>query len=100
MNYGRPLTRRQAQCLHIIENFVNTYGHAPTLRELAKELGVVSVCSPSKLTEALRNKGYLKAIGTRRQSVIASPDLERNAEYRRGFEDGYFEGMQAAKGKK
>jgi repressor LexA len=53
------LTERQQEVLEIIRRHMSRNGEAPTVREIAKALGVSSTCTVQKHIEALEKKGCL-----------------------------------------
>ena len=54
----RP-TERQQQVLEIIRRHLGKYGESPTIREIARELGVRSTCTVHKHLLALERKGLI-----------------------------------------
>lgn len=52
--------RRQRELLEFLREYLRDHGHAPTLREMAKALGVSSVATIHKHLKALEKKGFLK----------------------------------------
>ncbi len=55
----RYLTARQQQVLTLIRHHIDMSGYPPTLRELARQLGVSGTLPISKHLAALEKKGYL-----------------------------------------
>ncbi len=53
------LTERQQEVLEIIRRHMSRNGQSPTVREIAKTLGVRSTCTVQKHLEALEKKGCL-----------------------------------------
>lgn len=53
------LTERQQEVLEIIRRHMSRNGESPTVREIAKALGVSSTCTVQKHIEALEKKGCL-----------------------------------------
>lgn len=65
-----PLTPRQQQVLDLIRQQIDNHGSPPTLRELAKSLGVSGTLPISKHLEALERKGYVtRGSGSRNISL-------------------------------
>ena len=61
------LTPRQKQILHVIQEFIATYGMPPTRAEIARELGFKSPNAAEEHLRALQRKGVLELIpGTSR----------------------------------
>ncbi len=54
------LTKRQKQALDFIKTFTQKKGYAPSLEEIARHLGVVSVSTAHHYVQALENLGYLR----------------------------------------
>lgn len=55
----KQLTERQQQVLEIIRRHVQSNGQAPTVREIAADLGVSSTCTAHKHLAALEKKGLV-----------------------------------------
>lgn len=53
------LTRQQAKTVTAIEAYIARHGHAPTLEEIGRELGVRSKGAVHRLVQALVEKGYV-----------------------------------------
>lgn len=53
------LTRQQAKTVAVIEAYIARHGHAPTLEEIGRELGVRSKGAVHRLVQALVEKGYV-----------------------------------------
>lgn len=54
------LYKRQREILKYLDNYIDKYGHAPTLVEIAKELGVRSLATVHEHLQALERKGLIK----------------------------------------
>ena len=54
------LTRRQQEVLDFVTRHIREHGYAPTLREIARELGVSGTLGIMKHLEALEKKGQLR----------------------------------------
>ena len=54
-----PLTERQADVLDFLTQYVSHSGYPPTLREMARHLGIKGIHAVRKHLEALEKKGYL-----------------------------------------
>jgi repressor LexA len=59
----KELTERQGGVLKTIEGFVLEHGYAPTVRELAKLLGIPNPSAAFKHMTSLEKKGYLRREG-------------------------------------
>ena len=57
------LYRRQKQILEYLNNYIYKNGHAPTLVEIAKKLGVRSLATVHEHLQTLEKKGLIKRIG-------------------------------------
>lgn len=57
------LYRRQKQILEFLEGYITKYGHAPTLVEIAKKLGVRSLATVHEHLQTLEKKGLIKRFG-------------------------------------
>lgn len=53
------LTDKQKECLIIINLLAKKYGYAPTVREIAKELGNNSPATTLTHMKELKRKGYI-----------------------------------------
>ena len=53
------MTERQQQVLEIIRRYLTKNGQSPTIREIARELGVRSTCTAHKHLAALEKKGLI-----------------------------------------
>ncbi|MCB2192944.1 MAG: transcriptional repressor LexA [Deltaproteobacteria bacterium] len=57
----RGLTKRQAQVLEFIEEFTNTHGYPPTVREVAANFGFRSPRAAHDHMKALEKKGFMRS---------------------------------------
>lgn len=64
------LTKKQIQVLGIIKTYIKDYGYAPSIREMAEELGVSSPATIKQHLEALVSKGYLRKTGEAVRNII------------------------------
>jgi len=55
----QPLTSRQQQVLHFIQDYLETQGCPPTLREISAHIGTAGTVTAIGHVEALEKKGYL-----------------------------------------
>jgi repressor LexA len=69
----RPLTERQAEVLDYIKAFRRKNGYSPSVREIAKELGMSSTNGVTCHTKMLVKKGYLKSAGVTSRSLVPIP---------------------------
>ena len=53
------LTDKQKECLIIINLFIKHKGYSPTVREIAKEMGLNSPATTYHHLKLLREKGYI-----------------------------------------
>jgi len=56
----KKLTARQRQVLSFLIRFLNKRGYPPTVREIARHLGLKGPKSPKKRLDALVEKGYIR----------------------------------------
>lgn len=54
------LTARQAEALRLILTFVDVNGYPPSLRELARLMGVTSTNGVNQHLRALKRKGFIE----------------------------------------
>lgn len=54
----KPLTRRQAQVLAVIQSFIAEHGHSPVLRDIGERVGCNTATVYSHV-KALSRKGYV-----------------------------------------
>ena len=52
--------KRQRQILGFLNNYINKFGHSPTLVEIAKKLGVRSLATVHEHLQTLEKKGLIK----------------------------------------
>lgn len=71
MTTNTSLTARQQQVLELIRQQIDDCGYPPTLRELARQLGVSGTLPVSKHLEALERKGYLTRSSASRGITLA-----------------------------
>ena len=64
-----PLTHRQERLLRIIEETVAKRGYVPTLREMARAMGISSLQGVKDHLAALERKGYLRRFPGRRRAL-------------------------------
>lgn len=68
------LTWRQQQILRVIREWADRRGYAPTMREIAEEVGLTSKSSVAHHLSLLQKKGYLRRYAGRPRTVeIRSP---------------------------
>ncbi len=65
------LTRRQKEVLAALERYAAQAGYPPTLRELARILGIRGISAVKKHLDALATKGYLSRDRRARAIVVA-----------------------------
>lgn len=70
------LTSRQRQVLDAIVNLTAEKGYAPTVREIAKTVGLSSPCAVAYHVERLANVGRLRHVPNRPRTLTVVP-LER-----------------------
>jgi SOS-response transcriptional repressor LexA len=65
----RPLTKRQADVVHVIADHVREHGYAPTLTEIAATMGFKSVASVHEHLVNLENKRVIRRRFDERRSI-------------------------------
>lgn len=60
MSFYITLYRRQRQILDFISQYIDKYGYAPTLAEIAEAIGVSSLATVHEHLQALAQKGVIK----------------------------------------
>jgi repressor LexA len=71
---GPDLTARQRRIVEVIEDSVQRYGYAPTMREIGEAAGLASTSSVSHQLSVLQQKGYLRRdAGRPRTAVLRLP---------------------------
>jgi SOS-response transcriptional repressor LexA len=95
------LTARQAQVLDLIEQGIARNGVAPSYREMAAQLGVLSISNIFKQVQALEERGFVEKgeRSSHRSLKVIRPQTHLNPEYHRGFKDGYEAGYNDGLGK-
>ena len=56
----QTLTEKQRQILEVIRTHIEQRGHAPTVREIGKEVSLSSSCTVKKHLDSLEAKGFLR----------------------------------------
>ena len=69
----RDLTARQRNIVQVIEDSVQRYGYAPTLREIGEAVGLASTSSVSHQLSRLEKKGYLSRDAGRPRTAVVLP---------------------------
>lgn len=67
------MTRRQAEILVYITEFIRAQGYAPTLQEIGRRFGLTSVATVHKHISHLVDKGYLRRGRNRRRDLTLVP---------------------------
>ncbi len=70
-----PLTKRQAQILAYITDFIQKEGYAPSYREIGEHFNLSSTATVAEHVEALRQKGHLTYEERLARSIQVTPDL-------------------------
>lgn len=73
-----PLTKRQAQILSYITDFIQKEGYAPSYREIGEHFALSSTATVAEHVEALRQKGHLTYEERLARSIQVTPDLNPN----------------------
>lgn len=69
------LTKKQAEVLHFVKEFLATHAYAPSYREIARGLGRSSPATVFEHIRALHAKGFLKMDEGEARSVELSPKV-------------------------
>src|ERR1022692_3805247 len=81
---GQDLTPRQRKIIQAIEDSMQRYGYAPTMREIGEAAGLASTSSVSYQLSTLAKKGYLsRGAGRPRTAVVrlpADPAIQQQAD--------------------
>ena len=81
---GQDLTPRQRKIIEAIEDSMQRYGYAPTMREIGEAAGLASTSSVSYQLSTLAKKGYLsRGAGRPRTAVVrppADPAIQQQAD--------------------
>lgn len=64
---------RQRQVLNFINQYIQKWGYAPTLKEIAKALGIVSPATICEQLLVLEEKGVLKRVRGKSRGIEISP---------------------------
>lgn len=70
-----PLTKRQAQILAYITDFIQKEGYAPSYREIGEHFNLSSTATVAEHVEALRQKGHLTYEERLARSIQVTPGL-------------------------
>jgi repressor LexA len=70
---GEDLTPRQRKIIEAIEDSMQRYGYAPTMREIGEAAGLASTSSVSYQLATLAKKGYLSRGAGRPRTAVVRP---------------------------
>jgi len=73
---GPDLTRRQCKIIQAIEDSMQRYGYAPTMREIGEAAGLASTSSVSHQLSMLEKKGYLSRGAGRPRTAVVRPSTD------------------------
>lgn len=65
----KKLTKRQEDALEFIKTYIVSHGYPPTVREIAKEIGVSSPATVQAHLDGLANKGYIKKGNNKNRTI-------------------------------
>jgi len=71
--HQQRLTKKQAEVLHLVKEFLATHAYAPSYREIAEGLGVTSPATVFEHVRALHAKGFLSMDEGGARSVELTP---------------------------
>ena len=80
----KPLTERQQEILLFIEQFRESSGYPPTLREIGKKFGISSTFGVKRHLDALVKKGYLIIESNASRGISLVRNDEDKAKYNYG----------------
>lgn len=63
------LTRKQTRALFFIERFIKSEGFAPSLEEIAAELGLGAKSNAHRIISRLVDLGYLRRLAKRHRAI-------------------------------
>lgn len=90
-----PLTKRQAQILEYIGDFIEQNNYAPSYREIGQHFGLSSTATIAEHIESLKIKGYLDHSDNLARSIQIAEDIEEENESKGWFQVPLY-GMIAA----
>lgn len=70
------LTKRQEDSLNFIKSYIVAHGYPPTVREIAKSIGVSSPATVQAHLDCLANKGYIKKGNNKNRTIELMVDNE------------------------
>ena len=79
MKRQQPLTKRQAEILEFIKNFIGHNEYAPSYREIAASCGFSSVATVAEYISVLSDKGYLTKDSACARSLQLTPSWDERA---------------------
>ena len=63
------LTNRQKEFFLFIKNFLDEYGYPPSVRDIAKGMGVTSISSVKKMLDRLAEAGIIKKDSSKARGI-------------------------------
>lgn len=76
-----PLTKRQAEILAFITNYILDHNYAPSYREIGQHFDLSSTATVAEHVESLKQKGYL----SHEENLARSIQVNKQAEAPEGF---------------
>jgi repressor LexA len=76
-----PLTKRQAQILAYITDYIGENNYAPSYREIGQHFGLSSTATIAEHIDSLKQKGYLSHEENLARSIQVNPALSTESEY-------------------
>lgn len=73
--HDKRLTKKQAEVLHFVKEFLATHAYAPSYREIAEGLGLSSPATIFEHIRALHSKGFLRLDEGEARSVELAPKV-------------------------
>lgn len=66
------MTERQKMFINFIENFMRDKGYSPSVREIARGMGLSSTASVKKMLDRLQDGGFIKRAGSIARGIESS----------------------------
>lgn len=84
------LTPRQRQLLLYLKAYIGEHAYAPTLDEMAEQLGFASKSSPFRLLTCLERRGFIRRLSQQQRAIEIirmPPDWAGENDARRSLQD-------------
>ncbi len=74
-----PLTKRQAQILEYVTQYINKHNYAPSYREIGQHFGLTSSATIAEHIDSLKQKGYLTHEENLARSIQPTVQTDENS---------------------